>query len=613
MNKKWDLWLWLGLASIFIGGVLAIFLPLLHGFWHSEDYEWGSVLLRFSVFTPVCFGVLVLLLFFIRLTRIVFPFARIAFRWLFTWRTLKWSLRSLAALLVLLFLFFYVEENWRIKRQWENYQREWEVKGEHFDFASFVPPPVPDDQNFALTPIVATSYEWMLDKNGHELKPHRTNYVERIRMEKYAPNDIGNDYLYYNQDLHLEGNWAQGRLMNLKGWQQYYRAMAEKTNLFAVPPQPQSPAADVLLALSKYDSTIEELRNASHLMNSRFPLNYDAKLPQQVYLMHLAYLKNCCETLQLRASAELQNDQSDKALADVELSLRLTDSIRNEPNLISYRIRIGMLIMTLQPIWEGLVEHKWPDAQLTELDKKLAQLDLLADCEFAARGERATALEFIDYIQRTRDVEIFEEGGFHSLDDSSEPLMKVFVKVFVESAKKDVLKWGPSSIFYQNKLTYARIFQQTFLPSFNVEQRTVSPEMTSKFYGAFGISDRKWQPDKIFAYQLSGSLGAVFQRCAQDQSSVDLARIACALERYRLAHGEYPEMLDALAPQFMEKIPHDIIGGQPLHYRHTDGGKFLLYSVGWNEKDDGGVVVLREGFTSVDDQKSDWIWQFPQK
>ena len=69
--------------------------------------------------------------------------------------------------------------------------------------------------------------------------------------------------------------------------------------------------------------------------------------------------------------------------------------------------------------------------------------------------------------------------------------------------------------------------------------------------------------------------------------------MAIALERYRLAHGEYPESLDVLAPQFMAKLPHDIINGQPLHYRRTSDGQFVLYSVGWNETDDGGVV----GFT----------------
>ncbi len=60
------------------------------------------------------------------------------------------------------------------------------------------------------------------------------------------------------------------------------------------------------------------------------------------------------------------------------------------------------------------------------------------------------------------------------------------------------------------------------------------------------------------------------KKFAYAQSSVDLARTAIALERYRLAHGDYPESLDALAPQFIEKVPHDVIGGGPLHYRRTE-------------------------------------------
>ena len=84
------------------------------------------------------------------------------------------------------------------------------------------------------------------------------------------------------------------------------------------------------------------------------------------------------------------------------------------------------------------------------------------------------------------------------------------------------------------------------------------------------------------------------KRFAYGQESVDLARVAIALERYRLAHGEFPESLDALAPQFMEKIPHDIINAQPLHYRRTADGQFVLYSVGWNETDDGGIIVFKK-------------------
>ena len=107
-------------------------------------------------------------------------------------------------------------------------------------------------------------------------------------------------------------------------------------------------------------------------------------------------------------------------------------------------------------------------------------------------------------------------------------------------------------------------------------------------------------------------LDAAVKRFAFAQSSIDLARVACALERYRLAHGRYPDSLAALEPQFITQVPHDIINGQPLHYRLRPDGLFILYSVGWNETDDGGVVAIgwRGG---VNWQEGDWVWQYPEK
>jgi hypothetical protein len=92
----------------------------------------------------------------------------------------------------------------------------------------------------------------------------------------------------------------------------------------------------------------------------------------------------------------------------------------------------------------------------------------------------------------------------------------------------------------------------------------------------------------------------------------NLGQVVCALERYRMAHGNFPETLDALVPQFIEKLPHDIIGGQPLKYRRADDGKFLLYSIGWNETDDDGQVV-RNKDGSVDMVNGDWVWGIPLK
>jgi hypothetical protein len=49
-----------------------------------------------------------------------------------------------------------------------------------------------------------------------------------------------------------------------------------------------------------------------------------------------------------------------------------------------------------------------------------------------------------------------------------------------------------------------------------------------------------------------------------------------------------------------------------LLYRRTNDGQFVLYSLGWNETDDGGQIALREN-GSFDRDKGDWVWQYPVK
>lgn len=125
--------------------------------------------------------------------------------------------------------------------------------------------------------------------------------------------------------------------------------------------------------------------------------------------------------------------------------------------------------------------------------------------------------------------------------------------------------------------------------------------------------DREQQqlsPYNAIARMVCSSFAVLTKRCIETQSSLDLARVACALERYRLAHGEYPATLEPLAPQFMAIVPSDVLNGQPLHYVRTAAGNFKLYSVGWNETDDGGTPGLNDSKRS-DFRKGDWVWQYP--
>ena len=66
---------------------------------------------------------------------------------------------------------------------------------------------------------------------------------------------------------------------------------------------------------------------------------------------------------------------------------------------------------------------------------------------------------------------------------------------------------------------------------------------------------------------------------------------AIALELYRRQHGDYPKRLDELTPLLLPAVPADRITGDPIKYRLVNGHP-LLYSVGDDRQDDGGVPPM---------------------
>ena len=501
------------------------------------------------------------------------------------WRILRRILIGLAILATLIAI-FYTEEDWRGKRAWENYKREAEARGERFDPASVVPPPVPDEQNFFCAPIVAGALKWHGNQHTDASEGHDTNVVNRMTFGIYR----GDSESWPTNG----GNWQKGRLTDLKQWQRYFRDFAEtpegKTNGFPVAPQPQTPAADVLLALSGFDPAIEELRQACQRPYARLPLDYESGFDAAGELLpYLANMKRCAQLFQLRIIAELDNGQSEQALDDVKLLLHVTDSIRNSPFLISHLVRLAIINMELQPIWEGLAEHKWSDAELMELERALEKLDFLADFQLAMKGEKIFAIQSIEKQRITRE--------YKTVDDSSGTNKIITVS----------LRLMPSAYFFQNELAFAQMHQQFIVPLVDLTNRIVAPAALRQAEAAVQTKMKHYSPYKVQALMTAGINRSVM-KFAMIQSQVDLACVACALERYWLAHGEYPETLDALVPQFIEKLPHDIINGQPLHYRRTEAGQFVLYSVGWNEKDDGGQVAFAKN-GSVDREQGDWVWK----
>lgn len=80
-----------------------------------------------------------------------------------------------------------------------------------------------------------------------------------------------------------------------------------------------------------------------------------------------------------------------------------------------------------------------------------------------------------------------------------------------------------------------------------------------------------------------------------------MLRTGVALERHRLKHGTYPELLEELLPEFLPELPGDPYDRTPLRYRRQNDGSPLLWSIGPNGVDDGGQSHQNQ-------QKGDRVW-----
>jgi hypothetical protein len=178
------------------------------------------------------------------------------------------------------------------------------------------------------------------------------------------------------------------------------------------------------------------------------------------------------------------------------------------------------------------------------------------------------------------------------------------------SVANDIGLFIPRGWYYLEEYNYCRLFDTLLGSGFDTSKKRISPgqlvagrqEVDLKLDNGLA----KIIHHRIMAAMLLPGLENFITKAAEAQTIANQAAVACALERYRLANGQFPETLDALSPRFISQLPHDVITGEPYKYRRTADGQFVLYSVGWNEKDDGGVP----GNKLFDDNEGDWVWQY---
>jgi hypothetical protein len=258
--------------------------------------------------------------------------------------------------------------------------------------------------------------------------------------------------------------------------------------------------------------------------------------------------------------------------------------------LVAAMINVAVAGLYAGVIEDGIRLHAWNGPQLEVLESQLKEVKLhpLFVAGFA-NGELPLVCW---HCENSSAPELSRMFNFNPGQPEKKP-------------KFSFLSLVPRGWIYQNMVGYANLMEEQ-IEAMNPANDLVVPHKTEEAAGKINGVQTSVSPFRYVAGVAIPNTVRATAVMAHNQTEVNQALAVCALERYRLAHGQYPETLAALSPQFLDQIPSDIIGGQPPHYRRTGDGKFLLYSIAWTEKDHGGVPGKPDPNRAK--ETGDWVW-----
>jgi len=461
-------------------------------------------------------------------------------------------------------------------------EKELRVRGEKLALADFAPPAVPETENFFADPM------WM---ELADVKPGRGGFQE--------PRKAKGDRMI--DDLHAPITETERQALRERYPDVEISDHAERNSLAVLAwsrlPRDADAAtrrrrAEYVLDLERpVEPLLAKLRVLGERPAARFPIRYEAGMflavPHVIYLLHEAGL------LAGRAAAEIALGRPGGAAADILLMLRLAEALRTEPLLISQLVRLSILRSACSALADGLRFRVWSADELAEFDRRLAELRLMEDFAWAVRGERGYFMTSLEQMRK------MPHPGPVVLASWKEDWSGLDAPAALESRLAEVAFRivGPGDMADHNALV------QQWLEKLDAQPLTGYPR-NGALEEKLAAMRKNWlarlrHPTTVPSLE---TVVAVEKKFVETQSRVDMARAACALERYRLQQGRFPAVLGDLAPGFLPQVPLDIVDGQPLRYRVGEGGDFTLYSIGIDRKDGGGVSGAKA-------DAADWVWE----
>jgi len=458
----------------------------------------------------------------------------------------------IVGLIVMALILFYAEENYRHMRAWRSYAESTGLQQKPLNWKDYLPPPVPENQNFAKTPL-----------------------LKAIGLKQETDAQVLSRFTVFSAGNYLADSF-NGTPTDLAG---LARALCKDQKPGTDLGKP--PAEIVLEAMATIEPDLSELRRASRLPAAQFDAR--GQDPWHLTIPNFVALRSLAQILSVHAGASLQQGQSAKALEDLAVILRIGDALKSHNTLVASMIRVALVGTALGPLREGCESGAWSGTELRELQSLLQKQDLLYSLSRSIQGGERAGVHYI--------AEHYGPEECSKLFAGSDPPSRFSRLAF---------QLAPRAWRYRALMLYDEPMRE-FLEAVDPAAQRIDPLRVQAAFNKVEGTVNQWPCGMLAAVAIPNFQKALLTT-ARTQTLVNMATVVCALERYKAGHAAYPPALDGIAPDLDQgTLPHDLVTGKSLHYAATGSGKFTLYTSGYDGKDDAGHI-------ESDPARGDWCW-----
>jgi hypothetical protein len=344
-----------------------------------------------------------------------------------------------------------------------------------------------------------------------------------------------------------------------------------------LPPRTQALSNEVRSLIAEYlaanTESLRLLHQGASMRRCRYPVDLTSGF--EAPLLHLNDVRQGARLLALKGILRSEEGTGEAASEAIIDGLCLARSLEQEPTLISQLVRVACQGIALTDLERMLNRTAASDSELSQLATSVSDAE---DSQTMIRGVVGEGLNG-DSVFRMSVRELTKWG------------CQGWLPVALGTTNRYVV--APAIGLYR-ATGFIELDHLNFLSSteyyIGVCQKP-SPALLA-FSKSFDNRRRNHSRWRLFSGMFLPTYG-VFRNSAEGSARLGTARIALAIERYRLAQGGLPDSLGDLIPTSLDAVPTDPFDGQPLRYKKLANG-YVVYSVGENGKDDGGDETISE-------------------